>query len=208
MKNNIISIEGGDGSGKSIMIEKIKAYFEEKDIDYIVTREPGGVKISERIRDIILDKENTEMDSKTEALLFAAARRQHLIEKVIPEMKKGKIIVFDRYVDSSIVYQGYVREIGMDEVYQLNLFATEGFLPGLTLVLDVDPKIGLKRISDNQREEDRLDLEGLFFHEKVREGYLLLAKKNQDRITLVDANRTIDEVFEDIKDRIETFLEE
>lgn len=208
MKNNIISIEGGDGSGKSIMIEKIKAYFEEKDIDYIVTREPGGVKISERIRDIILDKENTEMDSKTEALLFAAARRQHLIEKVIPEMKKGKIIVFDRYVDSSIVYQGYVREIGMDEVYQLNLFATEGFLPGLTLVLDVDPKIGLKRISDNQREEDRLDLEGLFFHEKVREGYLLLAKKNLDRITLVDANRTIDEVFEDIKDRIETFLEE
>ena len=208
MKNNIISIEGGDGSGKSIMIEKIKTYFEEKKIDYIITREPGGVKISERIRDIILDKENTEMDSKTEALLFAAARRQHLVEKVIPEMKKGKIIVFDRYVDSSIVYQGYVREIGMDEVYQLNLFATEGFLPGLTLILDVDPKIGLKRISDNQREEDRLDLEGLLFHEKVREGYLLLAKKNQDRITIVDANRTIDEVFEDIKDRIETFLEE
>ena len=207
-KNYIISIEGGDGSGKSIVIKNIKSYFDSHSIDYIITREPGGVKISEDIREIILNKSNTEMDRKTEALLFAAARRQHLIEKVIPEMNKGKVVLFDRYVDSSIVYQGYVRGIGMKEVYDLNLFATEGFLPGLTIILDVNPEIGLKRISENNRDEDRLDLEGLEFHQKVRKGYLILAKDNPSRIKVVDANQKVDVVFNDVIKEIISFLEE
>ncbi len=206
--SGIISIEGGDGSGKSIMIERIREYFEKEAIPHVITREPGGVAISEAIREILLNRGNTEMDSKTEALLFAAARRQHLVEKVIPAMKEGKIVLFDRYVDSSVVYQGYVRNIGMEKVYELNLFATEGFLPGLTLILDVEPEIGRKRITDNQREEDRLDLEDLDFHQKVREGYLILAKENPDRIKVVDANKTIDEVFEDILSLVRKFLEE
>ncbi len=207
-KDKIISIEGGDGSGKTTIIKMIENYFIEKKINYMVTREPGGVKISESIREIILDKNNTEMDPKTEALLYAAARRQHLAEKVIPQLSSGKVIIFDRYVDSSVVYQGYVRGLGMEEVYNLNLFATEGFLPGLTILLDIEPEIGLKRISENNREKDRLDLEGLTFHKKVREGYLKLAKDNSDRIVVIDANQDAENVFERMIEHINDFLEE
>lgn len=194
----IISIEGGDGSGKSTIIKMIEKYFIENNIDYMITREPGGVKIAEDIRNIILSTKNIEMDIRTEALLYAASRRQHLSQKVIPQLSSGKVIIFDRYVDSSVVYQGYVRGIGMEEVYNLNLFATEGFLPKLTIILDVDPEIGLQRIHDNNREKDRLDLEGLEFHKKVREGYLKLAKMNKDRIVMVDANRDIGNVYNDV----------
>lgn len=206
-QNKIISFEGGDGSGKTSILEKVEKYLLDNEIEYMVTREPGGVKISESIREIILDTNNTEMDSKTEALLYAAARRQHLTQKVIPELNSGKVIIFDRYVDSSVVYQGYVRGIGMEEVYNLNLFATEGFLPGLTLLLDIDPEIALRRITDSNRTEDRLDLEGLTFHKKVREGYLLLAKKNPERIQMIDANKEINEVYEDVIDKIKQYLE-
>jgi dTMP kinase len=207
-KDKIISIEGGDGSGKTTIIKMIETYFIEKKINYMVTREPGGVKISESIREIILNKNNTEMDAKTEALLYAAARRQHLAEKVVPQLSSGKVIIFDRYVDSSVVYQGYVRGLGMEEVYNLNLFATEGFLPGLTILLDVEPEVGLKRISENNREKDRLDLEGLTFHKKVREGYLKLAKDNPDRIVVIDANQDAENVFERMVEHIIDFLED
>ena len=135
----VISIEGGEGAGKSTIIEKIADFFSEKHLDFIITREPGGVRISEKIREIILEKTFTEMDTRTEALLFAAARRQHLVEKVLPALELGKIVIFDRFVDSSLVYQGYVRGIGVEEVYDINQFAIEGFLPDLTLYLDVNP---------------------------------------------------------------------
>jgi len=204
----IISIEGGDGSGKSTIIKMIEKYFIENNIDYMITREPGGVKIAEDIRNIILSTKNIEMDIRTEALLYAASRRQHLSQKVIPQLNSGKVIIFDRYVDSSVVYQGYVRGIGMEEVYNLNLFATEGFLPKLTIILDVDPETGLKRIHDNNREKDRLDLEGLEFHKKVREGYLKLAKMNKDRIVIVDANRDIENVYNDVILLIKNVLED
>ncbi|MCK5764096.1 MAG: dTMP kinase [Clostridiales bacterium] len=207
-KDKIISIEGGDGSGKTTIIKMIETYFIKKKINYMVTREPGGVKISESIREIILNKNNTEMDAKTEALLYAAARRQHLAEKVVPQLSSGKVIIFDRYVDSSVVYQGYVRGLGMEEVYNLNLFATEGFLPGLTILLDVEPEIGLKRISENNREKDRLDLEGVTFHKKVREGYLKLAEDNPDRIVVIDANKDSENVFERMIEYIIDFLED
>lgn len=207
-RQGIISIEGGDGSGKSLLIGKISAYLEEAAVDHVITREPGGVAIAEAIRDILLDRGNTAMDYRTEALLFAAARRQHLVEKVIPAVAAGKVVIFDRYVDSSIVYQGYVRGIGMDEVEQLNQFATEGILPDVTIVLDVDPEVGRRRIVENSREEDRLDKEDGGFHRRVREGYHILAERHPQRIRMVDANGSPEAVFAQVKPILEAFLEE
>jgi dTMP kinase len=136
------------------------------------------------------------MDPRTEALLFAAARRQHLVEKVLPALDRGKIVIFDRFVDSSLVYQGYVRGIGIEAVYEINHFAIEGFLPDLTLYFDVDPKIGMARIESNpDREINKLDLEGLVFHEKVREGYIKLIDMYPKRIIKIDANQDLDSVL-------------
>ena len=203
----VISIEGGEGAGKSTIIEKIADFFSEKHLDFIITREPGGVRISEKIRNIILEKTFTEMDPRTEALLFAAARRQHFIEKVLPALNSGKIVIFDRFVDSSLVYQGYVRGIGVEAVYEINQFAIEGFLPDLTLYLDVDPAAGLKRISINpDREINKLDLEGLLFHQKVQEGYLKLYEAYPERIVKIDANDILENVLNAVIKEIEQRL--
>lgn len=207
MKTRSISIEGGEGAGKSSVLSKISEYLDVRQLDYMITREPGGVRISEKIRDIILNKEYTEMDARTEALLFAAARRQHLVEKVLPALESGKIVIMDRFVDSSIVYQGFVRNIGMDEVYELNTFATEGFLPDLTLYLDVDPAVGINRISQNpDREINKLDLEGMTFHEKVREGYHILMQQHGKRIVRIDANDTFENVVSAVIKEIELMI--
>lgn len=203
-KNKIISIEGGEGSGKSTVIHYIKTFLEERGADVMITREPGGVDISEKIRAVILDCTHTSMDAKTEALLFAAARRQHLVEKVLPAVAEGKWVVFDRFVDSSLVYQGFVRGIGVDEVYQINQFAIESFLPDLTLYLDVEPEVGLKRISnDPNREINRLDRETTAFHKSVREGYLQLLKKYPERMVKIDASGALTSVFDQIRREIE-----
>ncbi len=203
-KNKIISIEGGEGSGKSTVIHYIKTFLEERGADVMITREPGGVDISEKIRAVILDCAHTSMDAKTEALLFAAARRQHLVEKVLPAVAEGKWVVFDRFVDSSLVYQGFVRGIGVDEVYQINQFAIESFLPDLTLYLDVEPEVGLKRISnDPNREINRLDRETTAFHKSVREGYLQLLKKYPERMVKIDASGALTSVFDQIRREIE-----
>lgn len=192
----VISIEGGEGAGKSTVLKGISDYFEKQNLDFLVTREPGGVRISELIRHIILEKTYTEMDARTEALLFAAARRQHLVEKVLPALKAGKIVIFDRFVDSSLVYQGYVRGIGIEAVYEINHFAIEGFLPDLTLYFDVDPRIGMERIESNpDREINKLDLEGIVFHEKVREGYHKLLAMYPNRMVKIDANQDLDAVL-------------
>lgn len=197
-KGYLISLEGGEGAGKTSVLEKLIALLDKKHIEYITTREPGGVSISEQIRNVILDKKNTEMDGRTEALLFAAARRQHLIQKVIPALESGKIVIMDRYVDSSLVYQGYVRGISIDEVFTLNQFAIEGLLPDLTLYFDLDPSIGLGRINkDKDREINRLDLESTKFHEQVREGYLKLVDKF-DRIEVIDAEKSPEDVFNQV----------
>lgn len=199
-KGYIISLEGGEGAGKTTILEKLKDWLEANRVDYISTREPGGVKISEQIREVILDKDNTEMDPRTEALLFAAARRQHLIQKVKPALAAGKLVIFDRYVDSSLVYQGFVRGISIDEVFELNQFAIEGVLPDVTLYFDLDPEVGLARIGkDSNREINRLDLEHKSFHEKVREGYLLLNDRF-DRFHVIDASQSIEDVFTQVKD--------
>ncbi|MDR4950265.1 dTMP kinase [Neobacillus cucumis] len=195
MKENgiFITFEGPDGAGKTTIINLIAKELN----DVLLTREPGGIEIAEQIRRVILDKENTAMDSRTEALLYAAARRQHLIEKVKPALEEGKIVLCDRFVDSSLAYQGYARGLGMDEVYAINEFAIEDLMPDLTIYFDIEPELGITRISKNKgREVNRLDLENLDFHRKVREGYQLLMERFPDRIVRIDASGTVDEVFE------------
>jgi dTMP kinase len=160
----------------------------------MVTREPGGIAISEKIRDILLNKENTEMDSRTEALLFAASRRQHLVEKIKPALENGMIVLCDRYVDSSLVYQGYARNIGIEEVYNINYFAIEGTLPDLTIFVNVRPEVGLKRVFQTpNREVNRLDLEDMSFHKMIYQGYLELMSK-YPRIQMVNGEQEISKV--------------
>lgn len=195
-KGIFITFEGGEGSGKTTMMARLSEYLSGKNIPYLITREPGGIDIAEKIRSIILNPEHTAMDARTEALLYAAARRQHLVEKVIPALEEGQIVLCDRFVDSSLAYQGYARGLGIEEVRSINLFATEGLAPDLTLYFDVDPDIGLARIAANQgREFNRLDMENRLFHDKVRAGYLELVENEPERIKVIDASLSPDEVF-------------
>lgn len=184
-----ITIEGGDGSGKTTMIGRLSAYFQNHSIPYLITREPGGIEIAEKIRAVILDPQHTSMDARTEALLYAAARRQHLVEKVEPALAEGLTVLCDRFVDSSLVYQGLGRGIGIEEVWNINRFAIEDRMPDLTLLLDIDPEVGMSRIMANdEREYNRLDMESLAFHQKVREGYLQVAARDPERVKVIDAS--------------------
>ena len=190
-----ITIEGPEGSGKTTAVNSAVKKLEEMGYQIVRTREPGGTPIAEQIRNVILDKGNTSMDERTEALLYAASRRQHLVEKVWPALKAGKIVVCDRYLDSSLAYQGGARGLGIDNILQINNFATEGTFPDLTLLFDIDPEIGLARISANSnREVNRLDLEKIDFHSKVRSTFLELARRYPERFVVIDASKSREEV--------------
>ncbi|MCM3588590.1 dTMP kinase [Mesobacillus maritimus] len=205
MKQGVfISIEGPEGAGKTTIINMLTEQLELEGQQVISTREPGGIDIAEQIREVILNKSNTAMDSRTEALLYAAARRQHLVEKVRPALAEGKMVLCDRFIDSSLAYQGYARGLGIDEVYSINKFAIENMMPSITLYFDLDPRIGLERINKNKgREINRLDLENVEFHEKVREGYLQLVERFPERMVKIDASKPVEEVFKEAKKRIE-----
>lgn len=205
MNGLFITIEGNDGSGKTTIINGIKKMLNEKGIDYIQTREPGGSEIAEKIRQVILDKNNDKMDARTEALLYAASRRQHIVEVVLPALKAGKLVLCDRFVDSSLAYKGYARGIGIDEVYKMNQFATEGLLPDLTIYLTVTPQVGIKRKSA-QKELDRLERENLGFHEKVYQGYQKVVEMFPDRIVAIDGERDAQAVIADTVVVVEAFL--
>ncbi|MCQ6276695.1 dTMP kinase [Bacillus sp. V3B] len=200
MKKGIfITIEGPEGAGKTTIIEMLMEKFQSEGYPIISTREPGGIDISEQIRGVILDKNNTAMDARTEALLYAAARRQHLVEKVVPALEKGYIVLCDRFIDSSLAYQGFARGLGIEEVYSINKFAIENKMPVATFYFDINPEKGLERINKNKgREINRLDLESLEFHRKVREGYRILTKKYCDRIIEIDASQPVQNVFESV----------
>ncbi|MCZ2491751.1 dTMP kinase [Dellaglioa carnosa] len=199
MTGKFVTIEGPDGSGKTSalkgIIEKIKVLLA---TELVVTREPGGNPISEAVRDVVLNQDYPEMDKRTEALLFAASRRQHIVETILPALEANKLVMCDRYVDSSIAYQGAGRDIGMQAVADMNLFATNGTEPDLTLYFDVPSEIGLKRIFEHrQNEVNRLDDEKLAFHQKVRKAYQQLAVENPERIVTIDATQPLDKVIED-----------
>lgn len=197
-KGILISFEGPDGAGKTTVLERVVPILQERLGRHIITtREPGGVAIAESIRDIILDVNHQAMDAKTELLLYIAARRQHLVEKVLPHVEAGDVVLVDRFIDSSVAYQGYGRGLDKDIINCLNHFALEDYQPDMTLLFDVSSEVGLARIHANsKREVNRLDLETIDMHQRVRQGYLDLAKEHSERIVIIDATLSLEKVIE------------
>ena len=202
---NFITFEGGECSVKTSIIEAVKKVLDEKGIKYITTREPGGIKIAEQIRSVILDINNKEMTKECETLLYAAARMQHLSERVIPALKDGYVVLCDRFLDSSLAYQGYARGIGMDNVLKANSFALD-YLPELTIFIDVTPDVALKRLESRAEKQDRLDLETMDFHKKVYEGYHKVLDMYQDRVVRIDGNQSLEDVTNDCINKILEYL--
>jgi dTMP kinase len=203
--NNFIVFEGGEGSGKTTQILKLKEYLESEGYDVVMTREPGGVPTSESIREIIL---NQNIEPVTEALLFAGARKEHLAKKVVPALKEGKIVLCDRFLFSSLAYQGYARDLGIEEVYNINKPAIGDVIPGLTLFLDLEPEIGIERILSNRADEiNRLDKESIEFHKKVRKGYEnAIAAYPEYKSKKIDASQDMEKIAQDIRESISEYL--
>ena len=204
-KGHFISFEGPDGSGKTTVSTAVCERLKEAGIDVIYTREPGGIDIAEQIRKVILDPANTAMDERTEALLYAASRRQHLVEKVLPALEKGKVVICDRFVDSSLAYQGCGRHLGIEEVMSINQFAINGLLPEKTIYLDLSAEEGLKRI-ESRTFKDRLDQESLQFHYDVCNGYKQVVEMYKDRMVIVDASQSKEAVIDDAYTKIMEIL--
>ena len=203
--SKFITFEGPEGSGKTTVIREITQRLESEGWEVVVTREPGGVKTGEDIRKILLEGE--AIDDRSEALLFAASRREHLVNKVLPALREGKVVLCDRYIDSSLAYQGYARGIGVEEVRSINEFAINGLYPDLTLYLDIRASVGIQRINDNQRAQNRLDQEKLDFHEKVVEGYRQIIHNEPNRFAVINAEQSIEEVVNSAYESIIKYLE-
>lgn len=204
MRGKFITFEGIDGSGKTSQMEAAVEYLQSQGIFPIITREPGGTKIGEKIRDILLDTRNKEMLPQTEALLYAASRAQHVKEVILPALMKGKWVVCDRFLDASLAYQGVARDIGIQRIYEINRLATGGLKPHLTLLLDVKPEVAAER--KTSQKSDRLEREGLAFYEKVRQGYLMLAEVEPQRVKVIDGGKSFEMVKEEIIRVLNEFL--
>lgn len=209
MSGKFITFEGTDGAGKTTILNMVLKHLEATMKDNLVTsREPGGNPIAESIRQVILDRNNVDMDPKTEALLYAAARRQNIVETVKPALENNKLVICDRYLDSSIAYQGGGRTIGEKAINDMNQFATDGFLPDLTIYFNLPVEDGLKRIAKNRDENDidRLDVETIDFHHRVHDAYQRLMKEYPDRIYAVDATQSIDDVYKDVMKILQPYV--
>jgi|BioPla2DNA2_1021312.scaffolds.fasta_scaffold00648_21 dTMP kinase len=204
-KGLFITFEGGDGSGKTTQINLLKDYLKSKNIEAITVREPGGVSISEKIRCLILDNQNTDMDKITEMLLYAAARAQLVSQVILPALNQGRAVICDRFVDSSYVYQGFARGLGIDVVQNVNNIATQKLVPDITFFMDIDPTTAMNRRL-NCGNPDRLENEGVSFQEKVYEGYIELSKMFPNRIKTINASLGIEEIFSDIKKHTDILL--
>jgi len=201
MRGKFITFEGADGSGKTTQIEKIKKYFEDKGYETLLTREPGGSDLGNKIRDILLHYDG-EVDALCELLLYMADRSQHVKKVILPALEQGKIVLCDRYTDSSVAYQGYARGLDIERIFALNKIATDGLEPDLTIVFDIETEVAMQRVGDIK---DRLEQEGIEFHKKLRYGYLELAKLFPNRIKVVNSNLSIEEVFEQVKEVLQEF---
>lgn len=202
MSGLFITMEGTDGSGKSTQLQLLQQYLTDKGFNVVLVREPGGTRISEKIRTIILSKKNRDMNYMTEALLYAASRAQLVNQVILPELKKGSVVICDRFVDSSIVYQGIARELGIDVVKKINNIATGGLTPDITFFLDLDLKSSLKRKKE-QKELDRIESENAGFHKKVYEGYKKLSQDDGGRIKVIDATKSIQQIHKNIVKHLE-----
>ncbi|MEK7165445.1 MAG: dTMP kinase [Patescibacteria group bacterium] len=202
-----ITFEGGEGAGKSIQVEILTSHLHEDNYPIVVTREPGGTRIGEQVRDITHSQENVDLESTTEAYLMAAARAQHVSQIIEPALEAGKIVVCDRYVDSSIAYQGYGRKLGAATISQLNELAINGAIPNLTILLDIDTEKGLRRRHKSTKSKDRLDVQQRDFYERVHRGYLELVENHPSRFVKVDASRSIEkvavEIWTEVKKRLD-----
>ena len=196
-RGKFITFEGCDGCGKSTQLKMMSEYLTKEGIAHIFTREPGGGKISEAIREILLSGKNSEMTDECEALLYAAARAQHLSDRVEPALAKGELVICDRYVDSSLAYQAYARGLGVDFITKINAFALENYLPDVTVFIDLTPEAAFRR-KKGADADDRLEQAGMEFHKRVYAGYKKLAQKNPDRFVCVDGNQTPEQIFNQI----------
>lgn len=197
-KGMFISLEGPDGAGKSSVLEALIPILEAKGQAFVTTREPGGVAVAEKIRDVVLDPKHTEIDEKTELLLYIASRRQHLVERILPALDRGEMVLVDRFIDSSVAYQGFGRGLKVADIDWLNDFATDGLKPDLTLYFDIEAEEGLARIAKSkERGADRLDRESVEWHQRVREGYLSILKKEPNRVRKIDASQPLEKVVAD-----------
>jgi len=197
-----ISIEGIEGCGKSTQSALLKEWLEERGVGVLLAREPGGTEISEKIRDILLDPVNTDMDHRTELLLYLASRSQIVQELLSPALKEGKVVIVDRYSDSTLAYQGYGRGLQLEEILAINSFASRDLSPDLTILLDLDPERGFGRKGEGTgtgKKGDRLEMETLVFHRKIRQGFLEIARNEPQRVVVVDSDRVIREVRDDIR---------
>lgn len=206
MKGLFVTFEGIDGCGKTTQIEKLSSELESSGIPYVLIREPGGTEIGEKIRTILLDKANSRMHARTEILLYEAARAQIVEERILPEIKEGKVVICDRFFDSTMAYQGFARGLGQETVEMLNGFSTAGLSPDVTFLLDLDEQTAYERRHGRSDEEDRLEAEGLAFMRKVREGYLAISRNNE-RIHVIDAASSPDEIFQRVKQVVWEVLE-
>ena len=201
-----ITFEGGDGAGKSTQAEKLTAALEAAGRTVVRTREPGGTPVGEQLRSLVLEHGNGEIDARTEALIFAASRAAHVAQVIRPAVERGDVVVCDRYIDSSVAYQGSGRSLGTDEVRQLNIWATEGYAPDLTVLLDVDPEQGRLRRTANEAAEDRLESEPDTFHLRIRRAFLEQARNDPARYLVLDAGRPVDDLADAVLARVRELL--
>jgi dTMP kinase len=206
MAGFFITFEGIDFCGKTTQARRLSSYLRRKGYKVILVREPGGDRIAERIRRILLSKKNTEMTALTELLLYEAARSQLTQRVILPTLKEGKVVICDRYSDSSLAYQGYGRDLDKRMIKSLNHVSTLGLLPDLTLLLDVPVATSLKRRKKERRKKDRLERERFEFHQRIREGYLSLARQNRKRMKVVDGTASIDITWQEVRKVVDSFL--
>ena len=201
-----ITFEGVEGAGKSTQIRRLAASLEQEEISVLVTREPGGTQISERIRELLLERRHHKMVSTTELLLYAAARSQHVAEYIVPALTEGQTVISDRFGDATTAYQGHGRGLDLELIRRLNRVATGGLVPDLTIVLDVPVKVGLGRARRRRRSMDRLEIENLEFHQRVREGYLAIAKEEPHRVVVINSLRNPKRVHNEIRELVKRHI--